>query len=49
MGHINKLVYITSRRLFPLNSGDKIVTYNIIKKLSATNDLCLLKKLSTEN
>lgn len=28
------IIYITSRRLFPLDSGDKILTYNILKRLS---------------
>ncbi len=31
---MKSIIYITSRRLLPLNSGDKILTYNILKRLS---------------
>lgn len=31
---MKSIVYITSRRLFPLDSGDKILTLNILKRLS---------------
>lgn len=31
---MKEIIYITSRRLLPLNSGDKILTFNILKRLS---------------
>lgn len=31
---MKSIIYITSRRLLPLNSGDKILTFNILKRLS---------------
>ncbi len=36
------IIYITSRRLLPLNSGDKLLTYNILKQLSKYYDIYLL-------
>ncbi|MCF8371079.1 MAG: glycosyltransferase family 4 protein [Bacteroidales bacterium] len=36
-----KILFITNRNLFPQNSGDKIVSYSIIKKLCVNHDLIL--------
>jgi len=38
---LESIIYVTSRRLFPLDSGDKILTYNIIKRLSKIYDIYL--------
>ena len=31
---MKSIIYVTSRRLLPLNSGDKILTFNILKRLA---------------
>lgn len=36
-----KILFITNRNLFPQNSGDKIVSYSIIKKLSLNHNVIL--------
>ena len=38
---MESIIYVTSRRLFPLDSGDKILTYNIIKRLSKIYNIYL--------
>ncbi len=38
---LKSIIYVTSRRLFPLDSGDKILTYNIIKRLSKIYNIYL--------
>lgn len=38
---MESIIYVTSRRLLPLDSGDKILTYNIIKRLSKIYDIYL--------
>lgn len=36
------IIYITSRRLLPLDSGDKLLTYNLLERLSSHYDIYLL-------
>ena len=38
---MKSIIYITSRRLLPLNSGDKILTFNILKRLSKIYNIYL--------
>ncbi|MDM5264386.1 glycosyltransferase [Sulfurovum sp. XTW-4] len=38
---MKSIIYVTSRRLLPLNSGDKVLTFNILKRLSKIYDIHL--------
>ncbi len=38
---LKSIIYITSRRLLPLNSGDKLLSYNILKRLSSIYNIYL--------
>ena len=45
---MKSIIYVTSRRLLPLNSGDKILTFNILKRLSKIYKIHLFN-LNDEN
>jgi len=39
---MQQIIYITSRRLLPLDSGDKLLTFNILKRLSKKKSIHLI-------
>ncbi len=39
---MQQIIYITSRRLLPLDSGDKLLTFNILKRLSKKRSIHLI-------
>lgn len=39
---MQQIIYITSRRLLPLDSGDKLLTFNILKRLSKESSIHLI-------